>query len=161
MDLKIRLANDHDGGTIAEFILAALCDMESVGGYEVNHEGKFWQRYSEQVPEFIRMDDRLYLLAQFESRVIGFLEGIIIRLHEMFTAMNSFHISVVYVVPEARQRGVATALVKEALQWASKRGCRESDLNVLFKNDKARGLYKKIGFEVFQYKLRMKLPVNT
>ena len=79
----------------------------------------------------------------------------------MFVPLKRFHISVVYVVPKARRRGIATALVHEALRWAARQTCREADLNVLSDNDKARGLYKKIGFEVFQYKLRMKLPMNA
>lgn len=161
MKIQIRHAKDHDSNTIVNFIQATLQDMEAGGGHEVNHDVKFWQSYRNEITKFIRKDDRLYLLAHSENSVTGFLEGKIIRLREMFTDLNSFHISVVYVVPEVRQRGVATKLVHEALGWASGRGCREADLNVLFSNDKARGLYKKMGFEVFQYNLRMKLPTNA
>ena len=161
MDIQFRRAADQDGNTIADFIQAALKDMESVGGHKANHDEKFWQWYRKEITVFIRTDDRLYLFAQKKNSAIGFLEGKIIRLHEMFTNVNSFHISVVYVLPEARQRGVATALVQEALRWASEQGCGEADLNVLFNNEKARRLYKKIGFEVFKYNLRMKLNTNT
>ena len=158
MDIYIRHAETRDCQTIVSFIQATLKYMASVGGHEVNRDGKYWQWYSEEVVEFIRRDDRLYLLAQEGSSISGFLEGKIIRLPEMFTHMNSFHISVVYVIPESRRRGIATAMVHEALKWASERGCREADLNVLYDNDNAKNLYKKLGFEVFQHNLRMKLP---
>ena len=161
MSIQIRHADDDDGHAIVDFVQATLREMESVGGYEVNHDGKFWQWYRREIAEFIRMGDRLFLLAQLENSVIGLLEGKIIKLQEVFASLNSFHISVVYVVPKARRRGVATALVREALRWASKQACREADLNVLSNNDKARGLYKKIGFEVFQHKLRLRLPLNA
>ena len=72
-----------------------------------------------------------------------------------------FHISVVYVISEFRQQGIATALVQEALRLACDQGCQEADLNVLFNNEKARHLYKKLGFNVFQYQLRIKLPANV
>jgi len=44
MAIQIRHADDHDGNTILNFIQATLQEMESVGGHEVNHDGKFWQR---------------------------------------------------------------------------------------------------------------------
>ena len=159
--MAIRIRHDHDGNIIISFTQAALQEMESVGGHRVNHDGKFWQWYRKEITDFIRMDDRLFLLAQSENSAVGLLEGKIIKLHEVFASLNSFHISVVYVVPEARLRGVATALVREALRWASKQVCREANLNVLSNNDKARRFYKKIGFEIFQHNLRIKLPKNA
>jgi len=132
--------------------------MESVGGHEVNPDESFWQRYGEKIFEFIRKGDRLYLLAQEGSDVVGYLEGKINKLHEVFSHKRSFHINAVFVIPESRQRGIATLLVKEALRYASEQGCQEADLNVLFNNDNAKGLYKKLGFKVFRYELRMKLP---
>jgi ribosomal protein S18 acetylase RimI-like enzyme len=84
------------------------------------------------------------------------LEGNIARPYEVFARQKIFHISNVYVIPEARRRGIATALVQEALAWARDQECRETDLNVLCTNEKARQLYKKLGFNVFQYQLRIK-----
>ena len=161
MAIQFRHADVHDGHTIVNFIQATLQEMESVGGHEVNRDEKFWQCYRQELAEFIRMKDRLYLIAELENSEIGLLEGKIIELPDVFTSLNSFHIRVVYVAPNARRRGVATALVREALRWAAKQSCREADLNVLSKNDMARGLYKKIGFEVFQHKLRLRLPLNA
>jgi ribosomal protein S18 acetylase RimI-like enzyme len=160
MDLRIRHADDRDCQSIVSFVQATLQDMESVGGHEVNYDEIFWQRYGEKIIEFIRQDERLYLLAQTGSSVLGFLEGKITKLHEVFAHKKSFHIGAVYVNPESRQRGIATSLVQEALRWASEQGCQEADLNVLFNNAKAKGLYKKLGFKVFQYELRMKLPTD-
>jgi len=101
------------------------------------------------------------LLAQTDHRIAAFLEGNIVRPYEVFTRQKIFHISIVYVIPEARRQGIATALVREALAWAGDQGCREADLNVLFTNEKARHLYKKLGFNVFQYQLRIKLPAKA
>ncbi len=160
MSIQIRHADDDDGHAIVDFVQATLREMESVGGYEVNHDGKFWQWYRREIAECIRRKDRLYLLAQLENNAVGLLEGKIVKLQEVFASLNSFHIGVVFVLPNARRQGIATALIREALRWASKQACREADLNVLSQNDMACGLYKKIGFEIFQHKLRLRLPLN-
>ena len=158
MDIRIRHAEDRDCQSIVNFLQAALQDMESVGGHAINRDEFFWQRYAENIVEFVRKDDRLYLLAQTNSSIVGFLEGKIFEIHAVFSRKKSFHISVVYVVPKSRQQGIASSLVQKALRWASEQGCQEADLNVLINNTKAKGLYKKLGFKVFQYELRMKLP---
>ena len=67
--------------------------MASVGGHEVNSDEIFWQRYGEKIVEFIRKGDRLYLLAQTGSSVLGFLEGKIITLKVVFAHNKCFHIS--------------------------------------------------------------------
>jgi len=123
MDIRIRHADNRDCQSIVRFVRATLQDMASVGGHEVNSDEIFWQRYGEKIVEFIRQGDRLYLLAQTGSSVLGFLEGKIIKLNEVFAHNKCFHISAVYVIPESRQRGIATSLVQEALGWASEQGC--------------------------------------
>jgi len=161
MELRIRHADGSDCPTIVSFIQEMLRDMESVGGDPINPDKIFWNMYREQLVDFIRRDDRLYLLAHTGNRIAGFLEGKINDIHEVFAPKNVFHISVVYVIPESRQNEIATALVRDALRWASGQGCRVPDLNVLFNNANARGLYEKLGFEIFRYALRIKLPVTT
>ena len=158
MSIQIRHADDRDGQFITSLIQATLQDMQSVGGLEVNQDEDFWLKYAEEIVESIRKGDRLYLLAQIGSGIVGFLEGKIVTRHEVFTHRKIFHLSIVYAIPESRRQGVATSLANEALRWASRQGCQEAELNVLFNNDKAIGLYKKLGFNMFRYQLRMKLP---
>ena len=158
--MQIRQASDRDCESIVRFVRAALHDMESVGGHDVNSDERFWQRYGEKVAKDIQKGERLYLLAHTGSSIVGYLEGESISLQALFAPKKCFHISVVYVIPESRQRGNATSLVKKALRWASEQGCREAGLNVLINNENARGLYRKIGFKEFQSELRMKLPTT-
>lgn len=156
--MQIRQANDRDCESIVRFVRAALHEMASVGGHVVNADESFWLRYGEKVAEDIQKGDRLYLLAQTDSSVVGYLEGKTIGLQALFAPKKCFHISLVYVIPESRQQAIATSLVKEALRWAIEQGCKEADLNVLVNNENARRLYGKIGFKKFQHELRMKLP---
>ena len=161
MGIQIRHADDRDAQLITGFTRATLQEMESTGGDRGNRDKTFWKMYAENIVGFIRKNDRLYLLAQTESSIVGFLEGKIFELPEVFAYKKCFHIGVVYVISESRKQGIATALVQEALRWACDRGCQEADLNVLFNNEKARLLYKKLGFNVFQYQLRIKLSANA
>ena len=159
--MKIRRAENRDSQTIALFIRATLQDMASVGGHAVNPDDSFWQQYPEALSKFVGLDDRLCLLAHNDGAALGFLAGEIVKLPDVFIPKKSFHMNAVYVIPESRKQGIATSLVQEALQWAVGRGCQEADLNVLFQNNKAKALYKKFGFEVFQYEMRMKIAMNA
>ena len=160
MGIQIRHADDRDAHLIKGFTRATLQEMESTGGNRSNRDSIFWKMYAENIVRLIRKDDRLYLLAQTENSTVGFLEGKIFELPEVFAYKKCFHISIVYVISESRKQGIATALVQDALRWACDRGCQEADLNVLFNNEKARLLYKKLGFNEFQYQLKIKLPAN-
>jgi ribosomal protein S18 acetylase RimI-like enzyme len=51
-----------------------------------------------------------------------------------------------YVRPEARRRGVASALVEACLERAIARGCRRIELDTNESNDAALALYERFGF---------------
>jgi ribosomal protein S18 acetylase RimI-like enzyme len=159
-NIQIRNASDRDCELIIRFLRAALQDMEAAGGHVVNSDETFWRDYSEKVIKAIKPNDHLYLLAQTANAVVGYLEGKASALHEVFAFKKYFHLNAIYVVPEARNQGIATVLVQKALRWAAEQGCREADLNVLVNNCNAKGLYKKLGFKVFRYEMRMQLPTN-
>jgi ribosomal-protein-alanine N-acetyltransferase len=50
------------------------------------------------------------------------------------------------VHPDARRRGVGTALLVDGLRWARRRGAREAVVNTNRGNDSARALYESHGF---------------
>ncbi len=159
-NIHLRNANDRDCELIVRFLRAALLDIEAAGGHVVNADEKFWRDFSVKVSQTIQHNDRLYLLAQNENVAVGYLEGEAATLHEIFAPKKSFHLSAVYVEPEARNQGIATLLVEKGLRWAVEQGCLEADLNVLVNNEKAKGLYNKLGFTVFRYEMRKQLPTN-
>ena len=159
-NIQIRNANDRDCELIGRFLLAALQDMEAAGGHDVNSDETFWRDFTAKLFRTIQHNDRLYLLAQTGDIVVGYLEGKSSALHEVFAPKKNFHLNAIYVVPEARNQGIATSLVQMALQWATEQGCQEANLNVLVNNTNAKGLYIKLGFTVFRYEMRMQLPTS-
>lgn len=57
------------------------------------------------------------------------------------------HIFVLYVAPEHRRRGVGSALMEYAENWARERGDRQMGLQVFLNNPPALNLYQKLGYQ--------------
>ena len=158
-DLQIRHADENDSDSISCFIREMLKDMESIGGHRVNPDAHFWSNLHEKITEATKDINRLYLFAQIKNEPIGFFEGKINMLNEVFSPKKVFRIRAIYVVPDRRNKGIAASLMKKALKWASERGCEQADLDVLI-NNKAKGLYEKFGFKVFQQEMQLTLLRN-
>jgi ribosomal protein S18 acetylase RimI-like enzyme len=56
-------------------------------------------------------------------------------------------IFLLYVAPEHRRRGIASALVQHAIAWSQARGDRQLGLQVFQANQPALNLYQKLGFQ--------------
>ncbi len=157
-DLFIRKAQVDDCEVIVSFIRMMLKEMSDMGGHPLRQNEFFWISFRDIVLPAIKSSDRLYLIAENYDSHVGFLEGRVAGLYEVFEPKKSFHISGIYVNPEKRNCGIATNLIRAALRWAAEKGCQETDLNILVNNQKAKGLYKKLGFTVFRHEMRMQLP---
>ncbi|TWF76383.1 acetyltransferase (GNAT) family protein [Pseudonocardia hierapolitana] len=67
------------------------------------------------------------------------------------------HVSMLEVVPAARRRGHATALLASAAAWGRERGARWAVLQVALQNDGARALYDRLGY-VEHHRYRYLVP---
>ncbi|MGF1498196.1 MAG: GNAT family N-acetyltransferase [Elainellaceae cyanobacterium] len=56
------------------------------------------------------------------------------------------YIFLLYVAPDHRRRGIGTALMDQAEQWARHRGDRQISLQVFCHNQPALALYQKLGY---------------
>lgn len=91
-----------------------------------------------------------FWVAEVGGRVVGY---VMCRVERIFSKIDFFkikkagHIVSVAVLPEYRNRGLATALIKQALKaLAEHYGCEEAYLEVRVSNDVAISLYHKLGF---------------
>lgn len=57
------------------------------------------------------------------------------------------HIFLLYVMPEHRRRGVGSALMRHAEDWARARGDRQIGLQVFQSNKPALNLYQRLGYQ--------------
>lgn len=157
---NIRKAKINDGEVIVSYIRSMLKEMAEMGGHPVNQNDSFWLSFNKNVLPDIENLDRLFLIADINNRPVGFLEGRTEMRHEVYEPKKSFHIRSVFVNPESRHRGIATNLIKKALNYAAAQGCHEADLNILSNNHHAKRVYDKIGFKVFQHEMRVLLPIT-
>jgi ribosomal protein S18 acetylase RimI-like enzyme len=57
------------------------------------------------------------------------------------------HVFLLYVVPEYRRRGIGSALMRHAENWARTRGDRQIGLQVFQYNQPAITLYRQLGYQ--------------
>lgn len=62
-----------------------------------------------------------------------------------------------YIDEKYRKQGIATKLIEGCKKWAIEVGAKVFELNVLSENEEAMGLYRKIGFEEVEKKMRLEL----
>ncbi|WP_315791359.1 GNAT family N-acetyltransferase [Fischerella sp. JS2] len=66
---------------------------------------------------------------------------------DQLTGDRHAHIFLLYVVPKHRRRGIATALMQYAEDWATNRGDQQMGLQVFQSNQAALNLYSRLGYQ--------------
>lgn len=66
---------------------------------------------------------------------------------DQLTGERHAHLFLLYVAPEHRRRGIGTALLQYAQNWAVRRGDKQIGLQVFLANQPALNLYQKLGFQ--------------
>jgi aminoglycoside 6'-N-acetyltransferase I len=129
--VTIRQATDGDVAT-----LIALGEAFEREVPEPPHrEG--WDDALEDVRHYVT--NGLALLAEEEGEPVGFALA-------RTEPPRVCYLSDLYVVPEARRRGVAKALMAEVARWGAERGAETLTLEVLTSNADARAVYDRLGF---------------
>lgn len=70
------------------------------------------------------------------------------------------HIFLLYVAPEHRRKGIATALLRYLENWAAARGDRQIGLQVFQANSSALNLYKQLGYQTQSLWMVKPLPLR-
>lgn len=73
---------------------------------------------------------------------------------DYFTGIPFAHVEILVVAPDAEGRGLARALMEGAEDWAGRLGYSQITLNVFAQNERARGLYERLGYapELLRYR---------
>lgn len=101
--------------------------------------------------------DGLVLVAQ-DQEVVGYLTcSIQDRPDPNWVIKSLGHIGATYVAPAYRRRGVAAALVKEALKWLKAHEVEYVDLNVVAQNSGSVAAWTALGFKPLCYNLIQKI----
>ena len=95
----------------------------------------------------IRKDHSTIWIEEEEGQLIGFAR-VQDKKREENGVINYTKLSDLYVSPDSRGKGVASALINRTFQWAKEKKTTEVILNVYEQNTLAQKLYRKMGFRV-------------
>ena len=152
-EIVIRDASHDDVSMIAQMIRRMAEDMASYGGHAPATDEAAAQRMEAMVADELKGGANKYLIAESANgEPLGVTNAELITLERVFAPKKTIHIHVVYVLPQYRRGGVASALLRRILDWGRALGAEQCTLNVLA-NNPARLLYDKIGFSLFELKL--------
>lgn len=100
---------------------------------EDQHSDKYWE-------DLIQGKTGYILIAFQEEKPIGM--AVVEKIGE-----QEAHLEDLLVWPDFQKQGIGESLVKEAKEFASKKGYKKMSLNVLSNNGSAKHLYEKQGFK--------------
>lgn len=89
-------------------------------------------------------ENEVYVAEDTDGRFLGYT--ILGPATSMLSPVAFGFVYDVWVSPEARRQGVATALLEHAVAWCRKQGLPSLKLEVAAQNAAARGLYASLGF---------------
>ncbi|MGV8151493.1 MAG: GNAT family N-acetyltransferase [Candidatus Nanoarchaeia archaeon] len=95
----------------------------------------------------------IFLVAELNGNLAGYILG------NIFTNpwKSGGYIDDLYVDKAFRRKGIATKLLNEFIHQLKNKGIKTCQLGVSKKNTQAIKLYKKLGFDIVNYEMRIKL----
>jgi len=132
MPITVRDASAADAVAVVHLV-AELADSEA------------WplELTEEYVPAYLGFPGTHVLLAEQDGRAVGLLAYSLRP--GLFHGGEIGYIEEVVVAPAARRTGVATQLLRLAMQRMKECGCKEVSLSVGFHNTEAQRLYRSLG----------------
>jgi GNAT superfamily N-acetyltransferase len=137
--LEIRLAGPEDAPTLLHFIRALAAYERMPDAVEVD-EPTLRQQLSAADPPFA------CLLAEDAGSALGF--ALFFRTYSTWRGKPGIWLEDLFVLPEARRRGIGRALLMRLAQLAHERGYARFEWSVLDWNQPAIDFYRRLGAEV-------------
>jgi ribosomal-protein-alanine N-acetyltransferase len=103
--------------------------------------------------ELYRSFPETFIVAEFQGQIIGY---VMCRIESGFSEANKLrlakkgHVVSFAVLPEHRNKGVGSALMKAAIKGMETYSCTEAYLEVRKSNKSAINLYEKLGFKIIK-----------
>ncbi|MDW6004909.1 GNAT family N-acetyltransferase [Vibrio mangrovi] len=99
--------------------------------------------------EALRDETRLFLLAEIEDKVVGFITAIITKNETVpfLVTCPICRIGTIVVDENCRASGIGSELMSVCTDWAKTQGAEQMRLEVMSFNETAQRFYDKLGFE--------------
>lgn len=113
----------------------------------------------EFIGERLRRGESIVLLAHIDNGAVGFVQ--LFPSFSSVSAARTWILNDLYVDADARQRGVAKALLRAAADFARDDGALRLELETDPDNGNAQALYRLLGWEAYDGTLRFRLPLTA
>jgi len=146
-DYTVRTGSTKDSALLLKFMQRTYQDM--FGGQDFSHLSQtveqylskktplWWVEYSAEKNELVKNISQTHPIAcLWMGNAI-----------DQITGLRHAHIFLLYVMPEHRRKGIGTALMQYAENWARKRGDMQIALQVFQRNTPAISLYNQLGYQ--------------
>jgi len=137
MDLTIRIACEADLDSLVRLAAAFRDHLGQATPSETALRASIAALLQDAGTEF-------FLAWDAQQGVLGYVQAR--YRYSAWTSALEAEVEDVFVVPEARRRGVGRQLVQFAIARAIERGCRSMGLNTNERNEGALALYRQLGF---------------
>lgn len=148
MTVRVRSATADDVPAVLPLV-RALCDLHAANDPErFAVRADVIDRYSRWLPERDRDPRSVFLVAEAEGLpgFVGFVVCTIEPEVPIFWIPECGWVHDLYVIPEARRRGVARALLREVIRRYAAMGVQQLRLHTGVFNDSARAAFAAEGF---------------
>lgn len=142
--MEIRQATKNDAEQLFPLMLTSQLFQKKELEGKILDEERFKAESKKQFDDWIQADDKIYSIAE-DKDILGFILCFIDS-----DISKDASVSDLYVVPEARGKGVAHALLKNALDILKQKGMKHVSLAVHKKNPAAMKVYESAGFSPVQ-----------
>jgi ribosomal protein S18 acetylase RimI-like enzyme len=137
--------------------LQVLCEEEM--GWDPPPE--YLEEWIKTVIGLHRQDSNLTKVASVEGRIVGYCLSVK-KLHNyegvvMDVTWKSAYVWDLFVRKECRNRGIGTALLKDAFEYLKSVGADKVGLLVNYGNENAKTLFEKLGFRLWSHFLVKRL----
>jgi ribosomal-protein-alanine N-acetyltransferase len=124
---------------LAEVVIEEMVpdDLDEVMAIEHRSFPSAWSRCSYE--RELRNRNSHYFVARHRAEIVGYVG--------MWALSAECHITTLAVHPEGRRRGLGGRLLRHLIDFAQERGATQVTLEVRERNDAARQLYRRFGFE--------------
>lgn len=159
-DVLIRDFKKSDLEDLLEVMKESFAEEFEISGFDSDHIRKMVDRMfslpAKIILGFLKLFGKepfRFFVAEFDGRVVGStMEN---------TKRKMGYIANVMVHPAYRRKGIATKLMKKALNHIKKKKSSKAILHVVSKNTPAKGLYHKLGFKKFENAVYLTAPIDS
>lgn len=101
--------------------------------------------------------NNVLFIAYEDGKAVGFIYGYLKYEASNFVFNSVAKIDALYVIDDYRNKGIGKNLINKFYEWCKDNNIKIVEISVFKNNISAYNLYKKIGYEVEEYKMKKEL----